>query len=104
MQRLAHGASTPARHANLTLSCFCPTNPTCRAVRIGGTVRHTSDAGMAALRKRLEETVAATAAAHGCTAEVRPRRLPGPDPADCRSVLPPSLAPLSALQATHSLG
>lgn len=48
-----------------------PAHPT-EAVRIGGTVRHTSDEGMAALRKRLEESVAATAAAHGCTAEVRP--------------------------------
>ncbi|PSC67739.1 IAA-amino acid hydrolase ILR1-like 3 [Micractinium conductrix] len=38
--------------------------------KIGGTVRSNNDEGMARLRRRLEETVAGVAAAHGCTSEV----------------------------------
>ncbi|KAI3426500.1 hypothetical protein D9Q98_008865 [Chlorella vulgaris] len=38
--------------------------------RFGGTMRSNTDQGMQRLRRRLEELVAATAAAHGCTAEV----------------------------------
>jgi hypothetical protein len=49
-----------------------PPFPPCSrcAASFGGTMRSNTDQGMQRLRRRLEELVAATAAAHGCTAEV----------------------------------
>lgn len=41
------------------------------AVKLGGTVRANSEESMTRLRRRVEETLAGAAAAHGCTAEVR---------------------------------
>lgn len=95
--------------------------PACRIARIGGTVRHTSDEGMTALRKRLEEAVAAIAAVHRCTAEVRAcwpalcpeaERFPTTGPPRCsvflltrspaRTLVPPTLPPpAGGLDAGH---
>lgn len=44
-------------------------------VRLGGTMRGNTEESITRLRRRFEETVASTAAAHGCTAEVRGRQL-----------------------------
>lgn len=60
---LPHSDAAPCPHAGT------PPHPF-NAVRLGGTMRANTDEGITQLRRRFEETVASTAAAHGCTAEV----------------------------------